>query len=159
MWLCVAASRWPLWRICSRKEKQILRLLHVDSPGNSPTWYLDACALPDAKKGLETRLLLSGYDLGFRLDATAVQDALDFGAREKELFKGADMGEDVRNLLVGFSASNRNYSSVPMLPSLGAPCTAWFRVSAGHRWTSIKMCARFILLEMIALYWSGVPGW
>jgi hypothetical protein len=48
---------------------------------------------------METRLLLSGYDLGFRLDASAVQDAFDFGTSEKELFKGADMGEDVRKLL------------------------------------------------------------
>ncbi len=34
--------------------------------------------------------------------AFKIQDALDFGAREKELFKGADMGEDVRKLLVDY---------------------------------------------------------
>jgi hypothetical protein len=28
-----------------------------------------------------------------------MQDALDLGSREKELFKGAEMGEDVRKLL------------------------------------------------------------
>jgi hypothetical protein len=81
------------------KERQILRLLHVDSLSSSPTWYLDACAQPETRAALATRLLLSGYDLGFTLDTTALQDTLDFGSREKELFKGKEMGEDVRNLL------------------------------------------------------------
>jgi hypothetical protein len=84
------------------KEKQILRLLHVDSLGSSPIWYLDACAMPETKTSLQTRLLLSGHDLGFTIDAAAVQDALDFGSKEKELFKGAEMGEDVRKLLADY---------------------------------------------------------
>jgi hypothetical protein len=81
------------------KERQILRLLHVDSLSSSPTWYLDACVQPETRAALATRLLLSGYDLGFKLDTTALQDNLDFGSREKELFKGKEMGEDVRKLL------------------------------------------------------------
>ncbi len=81
------------------KERQILRLLHVDSLSSSPTWYLDACAQPETRAALATRLLLSGYDLGFTLNTTALQDTLDFGSREKELFKGKEMGEDVRKLL------------------------------------------------------------
>ena len=81
------------------KERQILRLLHVDSLSSSPTWYLDACAQPETRATLATRLLLSGHDLGFKLDATALQDNLDFGSRERELFRGKEMGEDVRKLL------------------------------------------------------------
>jgi hypothetical protein len=84
------------------KERQILRLLHVDSLSSSPTWYLDACVQPETKAALTTRLLLSGYDLGFQLDATAMQDTLDFGSRERELFKGREMGEDVRKLLADY---------------------------------------------------------
>jgi hypothetical protein len=101
------------------KEKQILRLLHVDTLSSSPTWYLDDCALPlplalgaprstpalSLSKGsplTSTRLLLTGHDLGFKLDAPATQDTLDFGSREKELFKGTEMGEDVRKLLADY---------------------------------------------------------
>jgi hypothetical protein len=81
------------------KERQILRLLHVDSLSSSPTWYLDNCVQPETRATLATRLLLSGHDLGFKLDATALQDNLDFGSRERELFRGKEMGEDVRKLL------------------------------------------------------------
>jgi hypothetical protein len=84
------------------KERQILRLLHVDSLSTSPTWYLDACVQPETRATLKTRLLLSGYDLGFNLDTTTLQDTLDFGSREKELFSGADMGEYVRKLLADY---------------------------------------------------------
>jgi hypothetical protein len=84
------------------KEKQILRLLHVDTLTSSPTWYLDDCVQPETKAALTTRLLLSGYDLGFQLDAPATQETLDFGSREKELFKGTEMGEDVRKLLADY---------------------------------------------------------
>lgn len=84
------------------KERQILRLLHVDSLSSSPTWYLDACTQPETRATLKTRLFLSGYDLGFNLDTTTLQDTLDFGSREKELFSGADMGEDVRKLLADY---------------------------------------------------------
>jgi hypothetical protein len=84
------------------KEKQILRLLHVDTLSSSPTWYLDDCAQPETKASLATRLLLTGHDLGFKLDAPATQDTLDFGSREKELFKGREMGEDVRKLLADY---------------------------------------------------------
>jgi len=81
------------------KECQIMRLLHVDSLTQSPTWYLDACGQPDTKTSRRTRLFLCGHDLGFRLDGSATQDAFDFEAREKQLFGGREMGEDVRRLL------------------------------------------------------------
>jgi hypothetical protein len=81
-------------------EKKILRLQHVDTLTRSPTWYLDACesgeGRGDAGNGW---LLLSGYCLGFPLDADTVQPALDFGERSTELFPGREMGEDVRRLL------------------------------------------------------------
>ena len=102
------------------KERQILRLLHVDTLGSSPTWYLDDCAQPETKATLATRLLLTGHDLGFKLDAPATQDTLDFGSREKELFKGKEMGEDVRKMLADylrlFSAIRQTVSTeVPVI--------------------------------------------
>lgn len=81
-------------------EKKILVLLHVDTLTNSPTWYLDDCGACDEKAPSEAgRLLLSGYRLGFSLDAEAVQHSLDFGPRNPELFKGTDMGEDIRRVV------------------------------------------------------------
>jgi hypothetical protein len=106
--LALHVSRQALLEIFE-KEKQILRLLHVDTLSPSPTWYLDDCALslPSALGArrsplTSTRLLLTGHDLGFKLDAPATQDTLDFGSREKELFKGREMGEDVRKLLADY---------------------------------------------------------
>jgi hypothetical protein len=83
-------------------EVQILRLFHVDSLTQSPTWYLDACGLPEFRSSRHTRLFLSGYDLGFRCDGSVAQDTFDFNVREKELFNGKDMGEDVRHLLAEY---------------------------------------------------------
>jgi len=95
---------WLLWILSTieglfEKECQIMRLLHVDSLTQSPTWYLDACGQPDTKASRRTRLFLCGHDLGFQLDGSATQDAFDFEAREKQLFGGREMGEDVRRLL------------------------------------------------------------
>jgi hypothetical protein len=85
-------------------EKKVLHLLHVDTLTLSPTWYLDACASGNEddqhhNDPAPDRLLLSGYRLGFRLDEGPVQPTLDFGQRETELFKGHEMGEDVRRVL------------------------------------------------------------
>jgi hypothetical protein len=85
-------------------EKKILRLLHADSLTGSLTWYLDACAGGNGDDNHHNdpapdRLLLSGCRLGFPLDADVVQPTLDFGERKPELFKGHEMGEDVRRVL------------------------------------------------------------
>jgi hypothetical protein len=77
-------------------EKKILRLLHVDTLTPSPTWYLDACDSPGEGNGNGNRLLLTGYRLDGPVSAHAVQHTLDFGRRDRELFKGVEMGEDVR---------------------------------------------------------------
>ena len=81
-------------------EKRILRLLHFDALTDSATWYLDGC------RGFESsdddgadQLLLTGYGLGFPIDAGVIQHTLDFGQRDPELFRGVDMGEDVRRIL------------------------------------------------------------
>ena len=77
-------------------EKRILRFLHVDSLSDSPTWYLDACRPATETPLSETRLLLTDYDIGLTPDARAVQHSLNFGKRDKELFAGAEMGEDLK---------------------------------------------------------------
>lgn len=77
-------------------EKKLLRFLHVDSLSDSPTWYLDACQPPNETPLSETRLLLTDYDIGLTPDARAVQHSLNFGKRDKELFAGAEMGEDLK---------------------------------------------------------------
>jgi len=63
------------------KECQIMRLLHVDSLTQSPTWYLDACGQADTKTSRRTRLFLCGHDLGFQLDGSATQDIFDIARR------------------------------------------------------------------------------
>jgi hypothetical protein len=73
-------------------EKKILKLLHIDTLSASETWFL--CDR-DANGGL----LLTGHDVGFAVDGAGVQDMLDFGAKEKEMFRGVEMGEDVRRIL------------------------------------------------------------
>lgn len=79
------------------KEKKILELLHVDSIASSPTWYLDACGRDEAHT--DRHLLLTGYDLGFPLNADVIQSNLDFGPRDNELFARHEMGEDIRRVL------------------------------------------------------------
>ena len=44
-----------------------------------------------------------GHRLGFPLDAESVQPTLDFGERDTELFKGHEMGEDIRRILKKYS--------------------------------------------------------
>jgi hypothetical protein len=86
-------------------EKKILRLLHIDSIGEGPIWYLDGCRAGDRatpQAGVGRRLLLTGYDLGFPLTAAAVQHHLDFGQKDPELFRGVEMGEDVLRMLARY---------------------------------------------------------
>ena len=80
-----------------RKEKKILELLHVDTITDSPTWYLDACKREDGRS--DSRLLLTGHDLGFPIAAKTIQSNLDFGDRDPELFNSREMGEDVCKIL------------------------------------------------------------
>jgi len=79
-----------------QKERKILELLHVDSLATSPTWYLDAC---DQERPSPTRLLLTGYDLGFPLGSGILQSNLNFGPRHPELFNSREMGEDIRRVM------------------------------------------------------------
>jgi hypothetical protein len=76
-------------------EKKILTLLHADSLSNSPTWYLDDCISPEAEATSADRLLLSGHKIA-AMGSDQVQQTLDFGERDPELFKGSEMGEDLR---------------------------------------------------------------
>ncbi len=78
------------------KEKSLLRLLKVDALDDSPAWYLAHC---HARGRMHCRLFLTGYNVGFPLAEGAIQTNLDFGSREKELFSGQEMGEDVRRAL------------------------------------------------------------
>ena len=80
-------------------EKRILKFLHMDTLTKSPDWYLDGCDGSEESGQGPERLLLSGFKLGFPVDALAVQQTLDFGARDPELFKSAQMGEDLRRIL------------------------------------------------------------
>jgi hypothetical protein len=80
-----------LWNL----EKKILTLIHVDSIG-SPTWFLDACG-PRSKP--RHRLLLTNFNMGFELQAKAVQLGLNFSNAAPELFAGKEMGEDELRLL------------------------------------------------------------
>lgn len=84
-------------------EKKCLQLLHVDTLSDSPTWYLDACGNGENHSEADDRLLLTEYRLGFPPDAEAVQHTLDFGSGGPELFKSAEMGEDVRRVLAKYS--------------------------------------------------------
>lgn len=85
-------------------EKKILRLLHVDTLTDSPTWYLDACGVGCEGRWTPDRLFLSGYQLDFPVTAQAVQPTLDFGRRDPELFKAVEMGEDLRRVLQKYAA-------------------------------------------------------
>ena len=78
------------------KEKKILELLHFDSMTDSPTWYLDA---GDGEGYSPSRLLLTGYDVGFPIGEGDIQANLDFSERPPELFDGREMGEDMRAVI------------------------------------------------------------
>ena len=80
-----------LWHL----EKKLLQLLHVDSTG-SRTWFLDSCG---ATTFQERRLLLTQHDLGIPLTGNQIQPGLDFSNSERELFAGAEMGEDALRVL------------------------------------------------------------
>lgn len=80
-----------LWLI----EKKLLHLLHVDSAG-SMTWFLDACG---AATHPRQRLLLTNHDLGIPVPAREVQLGLHFAEQTRELFGGAEMGEDELRVL------------------------------------------------------------
>lgn len=76
-------------------EKKILRMLHFDSLGHSDIWYLAY-----ASAELNGRcLVLTGVDVGFSLASRQVQVTLDFGVKDRELFTGSEMGEDIRRVL------------------------------------------------------------
>lgn len=77
-------------------EKKVLCLLHFDSLTDSPTWYLDACCGEGRKTNM---LMLSEVDLDFSIESGAVQHNLNFNNSHPELFKGVEMGEDVRRVL------------------------------------------------------------
>ena len=74
-------------------EKKVLRLLHIDSLSDSPTWYLDAGCAPSDKT-----LLLTGFNVGFSLEGN-IQPGLDFGIQDQEMFKSHEMGEDLHRIL------------------------------------------------------------
>ncbi|MCX6959390.1 MAG: hypothetical protein NTW91_03700 [Verrucomicrobia bacterium] len=76
-------------------ERKLIEVLHLD-PQSSPTWMVDACAVPSDP---DRRLLLSNIDLGFILPATELQIGLDFSISSQDLFAGKDMGEDALKLL------------------------------------------------------------
>ena len=77
-------------------EKKLLKLLKVDTILSSKTWYLEFCG-PVSEGG--NRLLLTNFDLSRSVTPNAVQFHLDFGVRDRELFTGAEMGEDIRHVL------------------------------------------------------------
>ncbi len=89
----------PLDDICQlfETEKKLLKLLKVDSLTQSKTWYLDACNTGCNGRDGE-RLLLTNHGIDLHIKPNAIQSNLDFGAKEKELFTGHEMGEDARRV-------------------------------------------------------------
>ena len=79
-------------------EKKALHLLHIDSFAEGNCWYLDACVNSGPS---DWCLFLTGVDLGFPIAEGIVQSHLNFRPRERELFHGSEMGEDVRRVLEG----------------------------------------------------------
>ena len=74
-------------------EKKIMSLLKVDTATASPLWYLAFCGIEDNS---QNRLLLTNFDTGkWICEDGTVQYSLDFGTRSPELFKSAEMGEDI----------------------------------------------------------------
>lgn len=80
-----------MWHI----EKKLLQLLHADSTG-SPTWFLDSCGQSSHRK---RRLLLTNHDCGVEVSAKVLQLGLNFDDAPRELFAGAEMGEDAMKIL------------------------------------------------------------
>lgn len=78
-------------------EKKLLQMLRIDTAASSPLWYLEWACIEDAAPN---RLLLTNFDAGpwIREDGTIIQMSLDFGTRSPELFKSAEMGEDIRHV-------------------------------------------------------------
>jgi hypothetical protein len=89
-----------LWII----ERKLLQLLHADSTG-SPTWFLDACGVSGNP---QQRLLLSNYNLGVPVHARTLQLGLNFTAADRELFGGAEMGEDALRVLQDYRRLHRH---------------------------------------------------
>lgn len=75
------------------REKQLLCMLKMDALASSRTWYLDQCGLAE---NTDSRLMLTGHNVGFPVQAGTIQTNLDFGRRDKELFESREMGEDVK---------------------------------------------------------------
>ncbi len=76
------------------REKRIQEMLHVDTLSESPDWFLSSC---DLGGWSESRLFLTGYDLGQPIASGVVQSHLNFeGETKGELFSGPAMGEDLR---------------------------------------------------------------
>ncbi len=78
------------------REKRILEIMHFDAVSDSPFWYMAEGEHPVKS---ESHLLLTGHDLGFPIASDAIQTNLDFRERERELFGGHEMGEDIRRVL------------------------------------------------------------
>ena len=93
-------------KILLELEKKILRLLQIDSLTDSSTWYLDNCANRYFEQnGGSFVLLLTDFALDYSPADKSVQVSLDFAeAREKELFKGREMGEDVHMAIEKYQA-------------------------------------------------------
>jgi hypothetical protein len=77
-------------------EKKLMQMLRIDTTVASPLWYLSFCEIASASPD---RLLLTNFDLSawIQKDGT-IQYSLDFGTRSPELFKSAEMGEDIRHV-------------------------------------------------------------
>lgn len=76
------------------REKRIQEMLHVDTLTESPLWYLASC---DLGGWSESRLFLTGHDLGQPIASGVLQVHLNFdGDTKGELFSGPAMGEDIR---------------------------------------------------------------
>ncbi|MDP6490393.1 MAG: hypothetical protein QGH42_03405 [Kiritimatiellia bacterium] len=73
-----------------KRERRLLELLKVDSIHNCKDWFESLCSM----KSGPTRLLLSGYDIGYDLADNMVQTGLDFSDRDRELFHDHEMGSD-----------------------------------------------------------------
>lgn len=80
-------------------EKKLLKLLKVDTLSRSLIWYLDACGAPSSASN---RLLLTNHDIQSFIRRDGIQFNLDFGERDRELFTGREMGEDVRRVMAKY---------------------------------------------------------
>jgi len=73
-----------------KSERRLLELLKAHSLHDRPDWFESLCSM----KAGPTRLLLSGYDIGYHLSDNMVQTGLDFSKGDKELFEDHEMGSD-----------------------------------------------------------------